>query len=92
MRAERNDKIDNALDAIDAVAPLEDDVPLVARAKTKGRIELPKDTAAVEQQEQPEPVFATRGRTNSPKIRRKGAYALQKKKKSTRGQSLKSVA
>ena len=42
-RAERNDRIDNALDAIDAVSPLEGDVPLVARAKTKGKIELPKD-------------------------------------------------
>lgn len=47
-RAERNDKIDNALDAIDAVSPLEGDVPLVARAKTKGKIELPKDEESPE--------------------------------------------
>ena len=48
-RARRNDKIDNALDAIDAVAPLEGDVPLVARAKTKGMIDLPKQAVAEEE-------------------------------------------
>lgn len=53
-RARRNDKIDNALDAIDAVAPLEGDVPLVARAKTKGKIELPKQSAAEEPAEEQE--------------------------------------
>lgn len=53
-RARRNDKIDNALDAIDAVAPLEGDVPLVARAKTKGKIELPKQSMSEEPAEEQE--------------------------------------
>lgn len=53
-RARRNDKIDNALDAIDAVAPLEGDVPLVARAKTKGKIELPKQSVSEEPAEEQE--------------------------------------
>lgn len=53
-RARRNDKIDNALDAIDAVAPLEGDVPLVARAKTKGKIELPEQSVSEEPAEEQE--------------------------------------
>lgn len=53
-RARRNDKIDNALDAIDAVAPLEGDVPLVARAKTKGKIELPEQSVSEEQEVKPQ--------------------------------------
>ncbi|MGN0744254.1 MAG: DUF2357 domain-containing protein [Christensenellales bacterium] len=80
LRAERNDKIDNALDAIDAVAPLEDDVPLVARAKTKGRIELPKDTAPVEQQEQPEPVLQPEGE-QQPENKKKGRIRIAKEEK-----------
>lgn len=80
LRAERNDKIDNALDAIDAVAPLEDDVPLVARAKTKGRIELPKDTAPVEEQEQPEPVLQPEGE-QQPENKKKGRIRIAKEEK-----------
>lgn len=80
LRAERNDKIDNALDAIDAVAPLEDDVPLVARAKTKGRIELPKDTAPVEEQVQPEPVLQPEGE-QQPENKKKGRIRIAKEEK-----------